>query len=417
MARTRGRSAPRGHLSRSSCRPAPAKPTSNNGWPQRAASRAMQAQREVLRPPGRAPCSTWWPTASACRAREKVRAIEAIETALKRGSGARGRTLRGIRCRGTEMESVRAGLSKRPICGASPPACTAPTATSAMPIRSPALFSFNSAYGACDTCRGFGRVIGVDYGLVIPDHRKTLRAGAIKPMQTPAWKRMPGRPAEVRRRRPASRATRPGRQLTDEQRDWVINGSPNWKGNWNKQWYGVRRFFLPGIEGLQDAHPRALVQIPQLHALHGLRRRAAEDRSAAVAPGLEGRCRMRCCPRRSASCRGRAVDARAARGAAGADGARPDADPDRRAGGASSTRSRSPAQHARRGAGCCCGRDPHAAQIPVRRRHRLPDAGSPEPHAFRRRGAAHQPDHRRGHSLVNTMFVLDEPSIDCTRAT
>jgi excinuclease ABC subunit A len=32
----------------------------------------------------------------------------------------------------------------------------------------PALFSFNSAMGACDTCRGFGRVIGVDYDLVIP---------------------------------------------------------------------------------------------------------------------------------------------------------------------------------------------------------------------------------------------------------
>ena len=44
----------------------------------------------------------------------------------------------------------------------------------------PALFSFNSAYGACETCRGFGRVIGVDCGLVIPDDSKTLRAGAIK---------------------------------------------------------------------------------------------------------------------------------------------------------------------------------------------------------------------------------------------
>ncbi|NCU95760.1 MAG: nicotinate-nucleotide diphosphorylase (carboxylating), partial [Betaproteobacteria bacterium] len=38
----------------------------------------------------------------------------------------------------------------------------------------PALFSFNSAFGACETCRGFGRVIGVDMGLVIPDTRKTL---------------------------------------------------------------------------------------------------------------------------------------------------------------------------------------------------------------------------------------------------
>ena len=28
----------------------------------------------------------------------------------------------------------------------------------------PALFCFNSAFGACETCRGFGRVIGVDWG-------------------------------------------------------------------------------------------------------------------------------------------------------------------------------------------------------------------------------------------------------------
>ena len=33
-------------------------------------------------------------------------------------------------------------------------------------------FSFNSPVGACETCRGFGRVIGVDYGLVIPDESK-----------------------------------------------------------------------------------------------------------------------------------------------------------------------------------------------------------------------------------------------------
>ena len=45
----------------------------------------------------------------------------------------------------------------------------------------PALFSFNSAVGACDTCRGFGRVIGIDYGLVIPDETKSLAGGAVKP--------------------------------------------------------------------------------------------------------------------------------------------------------------------------------------------------------------------------------------------
>jgi excinuclease ABC subunit A len=49
------------------------------------------------------------------------------------------------------------------------------------------MFSFNSPVGACETCRGFGRVIGVDYGLVFPNDKLTLRAGAIKTFQTPAW--------------------------------------------------------------------------------------------------------------------------------------------------------------------------------------------------------------------------------------
>ncbi|HRE15393.1 MAG TPA: hypothetical protein PLD37_14445, partial [Usitatibacteraceae bacterium] len=44
---------------------------------------------------------------------------------------------------------------------------------------SPARFSFNSPIGACDKCRGFGRVIGVDYGLVVPDESKSLGGGAV----------------------------------------------------------------------------------------------------------------------------------------------------------------------------------------------------------------------------------------------
>src|SRR5690606_27366535 len=33
----------------------------------------------------------------------------------------------------------------------------------------PHLFSFNSPFGACPTCQGFGNTIGIDYGLVIPN--------------------------------------------------------------------------------------------------------------------------------------------------------------------------------------------------------------------------------------------------------
>jgi excinuclease ABC subunit A len=45
----------------------------------------------------------------------------------------------------------------------------------------PNLFSFNSPLGACEICRGFGRVIDIDLDLVIPDPGKSLSDGAIKP--------------------------------------------------------------------------------------------------------------------------------------------------------------------------------------------------------------------------------------------
>src|SRR5690606_30262395 len=39
----------------------------------------------------------------------------------------------------------------------------------------PSQFSFNSPIGACESCRGFGRTIGVDWGLVVPDESKSLK--------------------------------------------------------------------------------------------------------------------------------------------------------------------------------------------------------------------------------------------------
>ena len=46
---------------------------------------------------------------------------------------------------------------------------------------SPHLFSFNSPLGACQICRGFGRIIDVDLDLVIPDKHRSIADGAIKP--------------------------------------------------------------------------------------------------------------------------------------------------------------------------------------------------------------------------------------------
>jgi excinuclease ABC subunit A len=49
---------------------------------------------------------------------------------------------------------------------------------------SPALFSFNNPLGACPTCRGFGRTIEIDYERALPDRRLTIRGGVVKPWQS-----------------------------------------------------------------------------------------------------------------------------------------------------------------------------------------------------------------------------------------
>ena len=104
---------------------------------------------------------------------------------------------------------------------------------------SPSLFSFNSPLGACETCRGFGRVIGVDYGLVVPDDSKTLRGGAIKPWQTKAYAECQQDLEKYARKRAIPLDT-PWRDLSAQQRDWVIEG----EGEWSKGvWYGAKRFF------------------------------------------------------------------------------------------------------------------------------------------------------------------------------
>lgn len=94
------------------------------------------------------------------------------------------------------------------------------------------LFSFNSPLGACETCRGFGRVIDVDLDLVIPDKGRSLAEGAIKPWGTDrleyydlmAFCKRRGIPVHV-----------PFRKLSAEQQRAVIEESDDF--------YGIRGFF------------------------------------------------------------------------------------------------------------------------------------------------------------------------------
>jgi excinuclease ABC subunit A len=103
----------------------------------------------------------------------------------------------------------------------------------------PNLFSFNSPMGACDTCRGFGRTMGIDYDLVIADERKTLAGGAVKPWQTESYRECQEDLLRFARRRGIP-ADLPWKALNREQRRWVIEGEGDWDDG---VWYGVQRFF------------------------------------------------------------------------------------------------------------------------------------------------------------------------------
>ncbi len=103
----------------------------------------------------------------------------------------------------------------------------------------PSLFSFNSPIGACESCRGFGRTIGIDFGLIVPDASKTLRDGAVRCWQSESYRECQDDLIKYARKRGIPLDV-PWRELTDEQRTWVLEGEGSWE---DRLWYGVRRFF------------------------------------------------------------------------------------------------------------------------------------------------------------------------------
>lgn len=52
----------------------------------------------------------------------------------------------------------------------------------------PQLFSFNSPAGACPTCQGFGRTMGLDENLIVPNPTLSVREGALVPFNTDQWR-------------------------------------------------------------------------------------------------------------------------------------------------------------------------------------------------------------------------------------
>ncbi len=95
-------------------------------------------------------------------------------------------------------------------------------------------FSFNNPYGACRTCEGFGKVLGIDPDLVIPDKSLSVYEGAIAPWRSETMKKWltPLLKDGIRFDFPIHR---PYEELTAEERELL------WTGN--EYFEGLNRFF------------------------------------------------------------------------------------------------------------------------------------------------------------------------------
>ncbi len=163
-------------------------------------------------------------------AEEELRIAEALRIAMEVGEGRVE-----LAFPGGEVHS----FSTKEAC----PKCNFP-----IPVKRPELFSFNSPIGACPECKGFGRIIGVNPDLVVPDKSLSLADGAIKPW-TPdtyeyrdlmkfCWKE--GIPTDV-----------PFEELPAEAKEKIFNGTDDF--------YGVKGFFAWLEEKRYKTHVRVFL--------------------------------------------------------------------------------------------------------------------------------------------------------------
>jgi excinuclease ABC subunit A len=116
-------------------------------------------------------------------------------------------------------------------------------------IRPPAagLFSFNNPLGACPGCRGFGRTIGIDLDRAMPDRSLSIADGVVKPFQTGQMRhcqqdllsRALDRQVDIHC---------PFEELPKADQEWIIQGDlrPDLSADevWESGgWYGIRGFF------------------------------------------------------------------------------------------------------------------------------------------------------------------------------
>ncbi|MBT62400.1 MAG: excinuclease ABC subunit A [Puniceicoccaceae bacterium] len=170
----------------------------------------------------------------------RSRAMEALQTAFAFGQG----QIDIFDADGKALAHFKHGL-RSPVSGQS------------FRPASPALFSFNSPLGACAECRGFGRVIEIDYKLVIPDHSLSIDEGAIRAFQGEVYSESL-RDLQRAAKKHKIRTHIPWSKLNKKELKFVMEGEPNYREDRN-QWYGVHRFFDWLNKNLYKMHVRVFL--------------------------------------------------------------------------------------------------------------------------------------------------------------
>ncbi|MFN3306315.1 MAG: excinuclease ABC subunit UvrA [Candidatus Kapaibacteriota bacterium] len=98
----------------------------------------------------------------------------------------------------------------------------------------PRLFSFNNPYGACPVCQGFGRIMDINEDLVIPDKSKSLRQGALHPFRTNSFTNIMNEILDAAVKSGIS-IDKPIRDFTPEEMDFLWNG--------NEHFWGLNEYF------------------------------------------------------------------------------------------------------------------------------------------------------------------------------
>jgi len=93
----------------------------------------------------------------------------------------------------------------------------------------PQLFSFNSPFGACPTCQGFGNTIGIDYDLVVPNPLLSISDGAIEPFTRPQYAWAQKELLAFARNNSIDTKT-PFADLPENERHTILYGTKGWRG-------------------------------------------------------------------------------------------------------------------------------------------------------------------------------------------